>query len=177
MTPNQAPPRALSAQRSKKSRRIGADFRGQATEGAITVHAPHIRHDRPAHRRVHDGLHPFVYRCIIALTIWLVLSIWTFFNHGGYVGLTLTMITVFFLIAVGIPVLIWKTWQHNAPANETRPPKESFETWASQSFATWTGAVSGHEAAMQILLPIAAVSIGMFVFGLVFYVAGPHAGY
>ena len=30
---------------------------------------------------------------------------------------------------------------------------------------------------MQILLPIAAVSIGMFVFGLVYYFDVPHAGY
>ena len=87
------------------------------------------------------------------------------------------MITVFFVIIVGIPVLIWKTWQHNAPAEETREPEESFDAWASQSFATWTGALTGREAAMQILLPIAAVSIGMFIFGLVFYFDMPHAGY
>ena len=48
------------------------------------------------------------------------LSIWIFFDHGAYVGLTLAMITVFFVIAVGIPILIWKTWQHNAPA-EPKP--------------------------------------------------------
>jgi hypothetical protein len=78
----------------------------------------HAHHDRP----VHDGLHPLVYRSIIALTIWLVLSAWVFFNRGAYVGLTLAMITVFFVIVVGIPLLIWKTWQHNAPPEETREP-------------------------------------------------------
>ena len=133
----------------------------------------HTHHDRP----MHDGLHPFVYRSMIALTIWLVLSVWVFFNRGAYVGLTLAMITVFFVILVGIPVLIWKTWQHNAPAEETREPNESFDAWASQSFATRTGALSGREAAIQILLPIAAVSIGMFIFGLVYYFDIPHAGY
>ena len=133
----------------------------------------HTHHDRP----MHDGLHPLVYRSMIALTIWLVLSVWVFFNRGAYVGLTLAMITVFFVILMGIPVLIWKTWQHNAPAEETREPKESFDAWASQSFATRTGALSGREAAMQILLPIAAVSIGMFIFGLVYYFDIPHAGY
>jgi hypothetical protein len=133
----------------------------------------HAHHDRP----VHDGLHPLVYRSIIALTIWLVLSAWVFFNRGAYVGLTLAMITVFFVIVVGIPLLIWKTWQHNAPPEETREPEESFDAWASQSFATWTGKLTGREAAMQILLPIAAVSIGMFIFGLVFYFDVPHVGY
>lgn len=135
--------------------------------------ANHLPHPAP----VHEGLHPLVYRSIIALTAWLVLSVWIFFDHGAYVGLTLAMITVFFVIIVGIPLLIWKTWQHNAPAEETREPTETFTAWASQRFATWTGSLSGREAATQILLPIAAVSIGMFVFGLVFFLSVPHTGY
>ena len=114
---------------------------------------------------------------MIGLTIWLVLSAWAFFNRGAYIGLTLAMITLFFVILVAIPVVIWKTWQHNAPPEETREPAESFDTWASQRFATSTGALSGREAAMQILLPIAAVSIGMTIFGLVFYFDVPHGGY
>jgi hypothetical protein len=139
----------------------------------MTAHVHPVRHRRP----IHDGLHPLVYRSMIGLTAWLVLSIWVFFDRGAYVGLTLAMITVFFVIIVGIPILIWKTWQHNAPAGETRVPRESFDAWASQSFATWTGALSGRKAAIQILLPIAAVSIGMFLFGLVFFFDVPHAGY
>lgn len=123
-----------------------------------------------------EGLHPSVYRTIIALTVWLVLSAWAFFNSGRYVELILAVVTLFFVIAVGIPLLIGKTWQHNAPPSETRRSAESFGAWASQDFATWTGRLSGREAAMQILLPIAAVSIGMFVFGLVFYLDVPHAG-
>jgi len=133
----------------------------------------HVQQNRP----VHDGLHPQVYRTIIALTVWLVLSAWVFFDSGAYVGLTLAMITVFFIIALGIPFLIWKTWQHHAPVDETREETESFSAWASQSFATWTGRLSGREAAMQILLPIAAVSIGMFIFGLVYFFDVPHGGY
>jgi Na+/glutamate symporter len=135
--------------------------------------AHHAEHHRPAH----DGLHPLVYWSIIALTVWLVLSVWGFFDRGPYVGLTLAMITLFFMIIVGIPVLIWKTWQHKALAEETREPAQSFDSWASQRLATWTGALTGRDAAMQILLPIAAVSIGMFIFGLVYYFDIPHAGY
>ena len=138
----------------------------------MTTDARPVRHNRP----IHDGLHPLVYRSIVALTIWLVLSVWVFFDRGAYVGLTLAMITVFFVIVVGIPVLIWKTWQHNAPSEETREPAGSFDAWASQSFATWTGALSGREATMQILLPIAAVALGMTIFGLVFYFDVPHVG-
>ena len=39
-----------------------------------------------------------------------------------------------------------------------------------------TGNVSGGEAALQILLPIAAVAFGMTIFGLVFLFTVPHLG-
>ena len=139
----------------------------------MTTHADHVRYNRP----IHDGLHPLVYRSMIGLTLWLVLSVWAFFNRGAYIGLTLAVITLFFLIIVAIPVIIWMTWQHNAAPEETRTHAESFRDWASKDFATWTGGLSGGEAAMQILLPLAAVSIGMTVFGLVFFFAVPQAGY
>jgi len=132
----------------------------------------------PTEPPTHDGLHPLVYRTIIALMILLLLSIWVFFDHGAYVGLTLAVITVFFVILASIPLLIWKTWQHNAPTADTQPENESFGAWEDDEFATWTGKFSGREAAMQTLLPIAAVSIGMFVFGLVYYFDIPHvSGY
>jgi hypothetical protein len=140
-------------------------------EGAMP--AQHIHHPAP----IHDGLHPLVYRTMIALIVWLVLSAWVFFDSGAYVGLTLAMITVFFAVITAIPLLIWKTWQHNAPPAETRPEDETFREWRSDEFATSTGTLSGREAAMQILLPIAAVSIGMFIFGLVFYLDVPHGTY
>jgi len=140
----------------------------------MPTHAHPVPSGGPDHDS--EGLHPSVYRTIIALTVSLVLSAWTFFNRGAYAELILAVVTLFFAIAVGIPLLIGKTWQHNAPPPETRTRSESFGAWASQDFATWTGRLSGREAAMQILLPIAAVSISMFVFGLVFYLDVPHAG-
>ena len=139
----------------------------------MATHALTIRHDPPNH----DGLHPFVYRSIVALTIWLVLSVWAFFGTGAYVGLIFAVVTLFFLIALAIPILIWLTWTRNTSEAEQGVIRESFAAWGACEFATWTGRVSGMEAATQILLPIAAVSIGMTVFGLVFYLSVPQTGY
>lgn len=139
----------------------------------MTTHAHHSHHHPPTH----EGLHPLVYRSMIGLTLWLVLSVWTFFDTGAYGGLVLAVITLFFLVFVAIPVLLWMTWQHNAPPEETRTLAESFRDWTQEDFATWTGGLSGREAATQILLPIAAVCIGMTVFGLVFYLSVPHTSY
>ena len=128
-----------------------------------------VRRDLPTNA----ALHPFVYRAIIGLTIWLVLSAWALFSRGTYEGLTLSVITFFFLILVGIPVA---SLAYVAALHDQLDHNEPFNEWASSSFATWTGAISGWEAATQILLPIAAVAIGMTIFSLTYLFAVPHAG-
>lgn len=97
-----------------------------------------VRYSPPAT----DELHPWVYRAIIGLTIWLVLSLWVLFSRGTYEGLTLSVITLFFLILVGIPVLLWLTWRRNTDPKEQHGFVAPFHDWASQSFQTWTGGVS-----------------------------------
>lgn len=125
-----------------------------------------------------DTLHPYVYQSLIALTVWFVLSIWAFFDRGptGYVAVALAVVTLFFLIFTAIPSLLWLTWRRNT--DERPEAEEPFHDWVSHSFVTWTGSISGKEAAMQILLPIAAVAIGMTIFGLAYLFAVPQlAGY
>ncbi len=128
-----------------------------------------VGHNRP----VNTALHPLVYKTLVGLVAWLVLSIWLLFDGTHYIELIVAMITVFFVIATGIPVLIWMTWRRRA-AHPDRPPDETFRLWATQQFRAWTGDLSGGAAAVQVLLPIAAVSIGMTVFGLVYYFDVPH---
>jgi hypothetical protein len=109
---------------------------------------------------------------MVGLTIWLVFSVWALFSRGTYEGLTLSVITLFFFVLVGIPLILWLTWRHNTEPDTRRT--EPFAEWASNAFETWTGRVSGREASMQILLPIAAVAIGMTIFGLVFMFTVPN---
>ena len=93
---------------------------------------------------------------------------------GDDEGLTLSVITLFFVILVGIPVLLWLSWRRNSDPNEQHIHTEPFGEWISRPFETWTGGISGREAAVQILLPIAAVAFGMTIFGLAFLFAVPH---
>ena len=131
-------------------------------------------HPTPHNRPNPGELHPLVYRAIVGLTIWLVLSIWALFSRGAHVGLMLAVITLFFLVAVGIPTLIWLTWRRNAEPNAQHDYIPSFSQWAMHPFATCTGDIPGQEAAIEILLPIAAVAFGMTFFGLAFLFAVPH---
>src|SRR5262245_57821554 len=118
-----------------------------------------------------NELHPRIYTAIVGLTIWFVVSIWLLFSRGNYEGLTLSIITLFFIVLVGIPLLLWLTWRHNTP--EQNGNTAPFSEWTTNSFETSTGDISGRQASIQILLPIAAVAIGITVFGLVFMLAVP----
>jgi hypothetical protein len=134
----------------------------------MTAHLP-VRHNR-----ANDELHPLIYCAIIGLTIWFVLSVWVLFSRGAYEGVTLSVITLFFVILTGIPVLLWLTWRRNSDPDEQHNYVAPFGEWISQRFVTWTGGISGREAAIQILLPIAAVAFGMTIFGLAFLFAVPR---
>ncbi|MPZ58016.1 MAG: hypothetical protein GEU91_16285 [Rhizobiales bacterium] len=122
-----------------------------------------IRYEAPAS----DELHPYLYLAIIGLTLWLVLAAWTFFDDEPYTGLLLAVVTGFLFIFIALPAMLWLTWRRNHATanNEHRPP---FRDWASREFATWQCRISGREAAVQVLLPIAALAIGMTAIGLVF---------
>lgn len=138
----------------------------------MTTQTLPVRHNRPTN----DELHPVVYRSMIGLTIWLVLSILVLFHRGAYASLDLAVIAFFFLVLVAIPLLLWTTWRHNSDPHEQHGYIAPFREWSAQAFETWTGGISGHEAAMQILLPIAAVAIGMTIFGLTFLFTVPNLG-
>jgi hypothetical protein len=132
-----------------------------------------IRHNRPTN----DELHPVIYRSMIVLTVWLVLSVWVLFSRGAYVGLNLAVITFFFLILVAIPLILAGIWRRHADPDVGHGYTAPFREWSGSSFQSWTGGVSGREASVQILLPIGAVAIGMTVFGLVFLFTVPHIAY
>jgi hypothetical protein len=73
----------------------------------------------PVHpdRRTNE-MQPLVYRAMIGLTIWLVLSVWALFSRGASEDITLSIITLFFVVLVGIPVVLWLTWRRNTDPNE-----------------------------------------------------------
>jgi hypothetical protein len=135
----------------------------------MATHSLPARHNSPRT----DELHPRIYSAVVGLTIWLVFSVWLLFSRGSYEGLTLAVITLFFAVLVGIPLLLWLTWRHNAAPHEQGGRLPPFGEWSANTFETRTGDLSGRHASIQILLPIAAVAIGMTIFGLVFALAVP----
>jgi hypothetical protein len=97
----------------------------------------------------------------------LILSVWGFAGRG-YSGLALTVVTLFILIATAIPLLLWRIWRNNAARQKDADPP-SFAAWQARNFEICDGTLKGRDAAVQVLLPIAAVSLGMALFAVVLH--------
>lgn len=113
-------------------------------------------------RPVTSRLHPRVYTIIVGLAIWLAASVW-FFAGAGVTDYLLVIVCGFVFIAVGLPFVLSRVARRDGTEIDTG---RTFHDWSDSEFDTWQGRLSGANAAVQILLPIAAVAIGMTIFGI-----------
>ncbi len=129
---------------------------------------------KDAARPVTSRLHPRVYTLLIGLALWLALSVWSFAG-AGVTDYLLFVVSGFIFIAVALPLILSRVGRtDNAATGHDAQP--SFREWASCDFDTWQGRLSGAQAALQILLPIAAAAFGMTAFGIAFHIAEQGGG-
>jgi hypothetical protein len=132
----------------------------------------HIHQTKDPGHWVTRRLHPRVYALLIGLALWLVLSVWLFAGDG-VADYLLVIVSGFIIIAVALPFILSRVSRIDDATAVAEP--QSYRDWSAADFDTGQGRLSGAEAATQILLPIAAVAIGMTVFGIALHVA-EHAG-
>ena len=123
---------------------------------------------------ISDSLHPVVNMAIIGLVSMFVAAVWMFFDSDPYEAWLDVVVTGLFVIAIAIPALCWLTWRRNAQGARDYG-HVSFRDWAAAEFNTSTGPVKGANATAEVLLPIAAVAVGMTVLGLVFHIIASGA--
>ena len=140
-----------------------------AMHGPMTHHAHIIR---STNRLVSETLHPYVYAAIVGLALLLVLSAWGF--SGNATGLALTVVSLFVLVAVGIPAILWRIWRNHHARGIKHPAR--FAEWAEGQFVIWQGHLKGKEAAVLVLLPVAAVACGMTIFVVIAHFTAAVAG-
>ena len=118
---------------------------------------------------VSPGIHPVVYRAIVGLCLWLVLSAWGFLG-GGYSALVLSVVSLFIATVVVLSLVLRhiSRWHRSSQDRDATSP---LGEWLSRDFTAWSGKLRGSEAAVEILLPIAAVAFGMSAFALVLHLA------
>ncbi len=124
-----------------------------------------VAHNKP----VFDHLHRKLYAGAVGLVVWFALSAWILFDRQADISLPLAMISVLFLVAVSIPLLLAFVWRRYR-VSESRPEAISFRDWRAGNFAVWGGRVSGTNAAIDMLLPLAAVAFGLTAIGIVFLI-------
>jgi hypothetical protein len=124
-----------------------------------------VVHHKPP---VLDHVHPFVYMALVGLALWFVLSVWEFADDG-YADYLLVVVSGFIFVVVGLTGTLWWQWWKNRRADKSREDQESLRTWAAGELDTWQDRVKGVNAAIEMLLPIAAVAIGMTAFGIVLH--------
>src|SRR5262249_45902333 len=119
----------------------------------------------PGDRPVSSILHPLVYALMAGLALWFVVSVWSFAvdDNADYL---LVVVSGFVLVAVALPYILSRV---NRIDEGPREGDSSFRSWASADFATWQDRLPGANAAIEILLPIAAVAFGMTAFGIIFH--------
>jgi hypothetical protein len=118
-------------------------------------------------RRVSDRLHPGLYLVLAGLALVFVLSSWGFSgdSHTDYLLVVASGLIIF---AIAIPAALWRIWRHHA--HDDGGPQGSLREWAETSeFRIWQDRVKAKNAAIEILLPVAAVAFGMAIFAVVLH--------
>ena len=138
---------------------------------AVNNHT-HLDNDEDA--AATTGLHPGVYELLIALALWFAAAVWSFAG-GGVTDYLLFIVSGFVFIAVALPLILSRVARTDdvADGNAARHDHHfpSLRNWATGEFDSSTGRQSGIEAAVEILLPIAAAAVGMTLIGIVFHIA------
>jgi hypothetical protein len=130
------------------------------------------RHNRP----VSDDLPAIVYKIAAASAVTFVVLAWIFFGGWPHMGLVLAIVSLFFVMTLGIPFVLWLAWRRHREADPGHGEALSWHEWAAGEFETRQGRLTGANAAVEMLLPIAATAVGMIAIGTAFFVVSAGVG-
>jgi hypothetical protein len=115
-----------------------------------------------------EYLHPLIYKALVVFVVWMVVAAWGF-SGGGDSRLVLTAVSLFLFVAVGLPLILWRISRRGRNAGLGAGTPVSFSTWLRCRLGTWQGEMSGTDAALQVILPLAAAAVGMTALVLVLH--------
>jgi hypothetical protein len=122
-----------------------------------------IAHNRP----VFDQLHPRIWGAAAGLIAWFALMAWVLFDRSGDVTLSLMFVTVLFVVAIAVPWTLSLVRRKFGRPYEEHPKPTSFHDWMDGDLAVWGARLRARDAAIDVLLPLVAVSFGLTAIGIV----------
>jgi hypothetical protein len=117
---------------------------------------------------VANRLHPAIYATIAGLALLFVIGAWGFFAPNDMYYL-LAIVTGFIFVAVFLPFQLWRVQRHGNDPRDTSLSPRSLVNWLHTDFDAWQSRIKGSDAAAGILLPVAAVAIGMICFAIILH--------
>ena len=126
-----------------------------------------LRHNRP----VSGHVHRLVYAAVVGLAFWFALAAWSGFAGDGYTNYLLVVVSGFIVVAVGLPSILSWVGRANQSHDVEQTSDGSFQNWAAGDVDTATDRLKGSNAAIEILLPLAAAAFGMTAIGVVLHFA------
>ncbi|UPK03412.1 hypothetical protein [Bradyrhizobium sp. 170] len=124
---------------------------------------------------VFDQFHPGIYGAAVGLVVWFAAAAWILFDRQSDIGLPLAMVSVLLLVAVMLPWSLSLVWSRHRMPNERHPNSISLRDWRRGDFVVWGGRLRGTQAAIDMLLPLAAVAFGLTALGIVFLICANGA--
>lgn len=119
-------------------------------------------------RRTRTDFHPGFVRAILGLALIFIAGAWSFLSGRGYIGLVAGVVTFFTLLVLAIPFDLWRIKAEHEHRSGMSPG--SFREWLNSDVDIWQDRMSGREAMITALLPIAAIAIGALLFALAFQI-------
>jgi hypothetical protein len=95
---------------------------------------------------------------------------WVLFDSGGQTSLALMFMTVLFIVAVVLTWTLSQVWKRFQKPYEQHMQETSLQDWREGDFVVWGAKLRGSHAAIDVLLPLMAVSFGLTAIGIVFVI-------
>ena len=124
---------------------------------------------------VFDQFHPRVYGAAVGLVVWFALAAWILFDRQSDISLPLGMASVLLLIAILLPWSLSLVWKRHRLPPERHVDGVSFNDWKTGDFVVWGSRIHSTDAAIDMLLPLAAVAFGLTGIGIVFLICAYNA--
>ena len=109
-----------------------------------------------------------VYRSIVVAFAWMMVAAWVAFGGTTGTDLDLAIATVLFVVFLALPIMMHRT-AANRQGHEPRPVSQRF--WSSQVEIA-TGALSGREAWLEVLVIPVALAIAATLIGAAYVFLG-----
>jgi hypothetical protein len=98
----------------------------------------------------------------------VALMAWVLFDRSSDVSPSLAFVSLLFVVAVGLPWILSRVWRMHRMPYEPHAQQASLHDWEAGDFTVWGAKLHCTHAAIEVLLPLMAVSFGLTAIGIVF---------